>query len=72
MDKKNPEIKIYTGTKTYASIIAGNNKFVLELQKYQPDAHIEFLDKKHVSMVTQLFFPWNDLLEEMASFIKKE
>jgi len=72
MDKKTPEIKIYTGTKTYASIIAGNNKFVLELQKYQPDAHIEFLDKKHVSMVTQLFFPWNDLLEEMATFIKKE
>jgi acetyl esterase/lipase len=71
IDKETPKIKIYTGAKTYASIIAGNKKFVLELQKFQPEVHIEFLNKKHVSMVTQLFFPWNNTLDEMVSFMKQ-
>jgi len=70
IDEQTPEIKIYTGTKTYASIIAGNEKFVQELQKYQPNVQIEFLNKKHIPMVTQLFFPWNDRIDDIVAFIK--
>ncbi|MFT7429361.1 MAG: arylformamidase [Nonlabens sp.] len=71
IDEQTPEIKIYTGTKSYASIIAGNEKFVQELQKYQPKVQIEFLDKKHIPMVTQLFFPWNDRIDDIVAFMKK-
>lgn len=71
IDKNTPEMKIYTGTKSYPSIINGNERFVKKLNEYQPDVAIEYLEKKHASMVIQLFFPWNNRIDEIVNFMKK-
>ena len=67
-----PKIKMYTGKKTYKSIISSNNNFMEELQSYQPQASIQLLDKNHVPMVTQLFWPWNSRFDEMEKFVRQQ
>lgn len=71
IDKDTPKMKIYTGTKSYRSIINGNERFVKKLNEYQPDVSMEYLEKKHAAMVVQLFFPWNKRIDEMVQFMKK-
>lgn len=71
IDETTPQMKIYTGTKTYPSIINGNERFIKKLNQYQPDVAIEYLEKKHAAMVIQLFFPWNDVIDQMVDFMKK-
>lgn len=69
LNANTPKIKMYTGRKTYKSIISSNDRFLKELQKYQPEASIQWLDKRHIPMVAQLFWPWSDRFEEVATFI---
>jgi acetyl esterase/lipase len=69
LTSQTPKIKIYTGEKTFESIIFSNKRFVKELQKFQPEASIQWLDKKHVPMVSQLFWPWSDRYDEMEAFM---
>ncbi|WP_228547294.1 alpha/beta hydrolase [Nonlabens antarcticus] len=64
-----PKMKIYTGEKSYESITSSNKAFIKELNKFQPDVKIQWLDKKHAAMVTQLFWPWNDRYEEISQFM---
>jgi acetyl esterase/lipase len=64
-----PKIKMYTGEKSYKSITSSNKRFLKELQQYQPEVSIQWLDKKHVTMVTQLFWPWSDRYEEIEAFM---
>ncbi len=72
LNENTPEIKIYTGEKTYASITTSNKKFLEKLQQYQPQASIQWLDKGHVAMVSQLFWPWSDRFDEMQEFMSKD
>ena len=71
IDENTPEIMIYNGTKTYPSILEGNEAFLKKLKDYQPNAHIKYLDKKHPAMVIQMFFPWNNMIDEIIGFMKK-
>jgi arylformamidase len=66
-----PAFKMYVGTKTYKSIDVGNSAFAKAAQNYQPELHIEYLDKKHVPMVTHLFWPWSSRYDEISAFMKR-
>lgn len=70
LDKETPPFKIYVGLKTYSSIAKYNEIFLKELHKYQPAVRPTYLDKKHVPMVTQFFWPWTDRYNEIINFIK--
>jgi acetyl esterase/lipase len=70
LDENTPKIKIYTGEKSYQSIISSNKRFVDRLKKFQPEVSIQWLDKSHVGMVSQLFWPWNDRFDEVREFMQ--
>ncbi|AWV97096.1 alpha/beta hydrolase [Arcticibacterium luteifluviistationis] len=69
LSEKVPPFLVYTGTKTYPSIISGNKGFVKKLNQFQPSVTIKFLPKKHVPMMRQFFFPWNRHYKEITEFI---
>ncbi len=69
IDSATPTIKIYAGEKSYPSIINSNKRFVEKLQQVQANASIQWLDKKHVPMVTQLFWPWSKRFKEMEDIM---
>jgi len=70
LDKNAPPFMIYTGgTKTYRSIQIANERFLKELHQYQPNVKLNVLNKNHVSMITQYFFPWSNRYDEIINFI---
>ena len=69
MSEDMPPFLIYVGNKTYPSIITQNATFLEKLHKYQPDTELIYLDKKHVPMMSQFFWPWNDRYDEFSAFI---
>ncbi len=71
IDKNTPPLLIYVGDKTYPSIKIGNEKFLGVVHPFQPDVNLIHLNKKHVPMVTQYFWPWSDRFDEVTDFIKK-
>ncbi len=72
LSEKTPPMLIYVGTKTYPSILAQNKSFIKELNIYQPKVEIKYLDKKHVPMMSQYVWPWNDHYEEILDFVDKQ
>ncbi|MFQ3174168.1 MAG: arylformamidase [Flavobacterium sp.] len=69
LDKNTPQLLIYLGDKTYASIKTANKSFVEALKAYQPKATLIHLNKKHVPMVTQYFWPWSKRFDEVIEFM---
>ncbi|WP_320814367.1 alpha/beta hydrolase [Flavobacterium sp.] len=69
LSEKAPPFLIYVGAKTYTSIISSNKDFVEKLKVYQPIAEINFLNKKHIPMMSQFLFPWNKHYKEINEFI---
>ncbi len=67
-----PPFKIYMGTKTYPSIINGNREFLQELKKYQPQAEIILLNKKHIPMIAQFLWPYSNRYDEFAEFMNSQ
>lgn len=65
-----PPFILYVGTKSYPSIISQNKDFVEELKSYQPSVEINYLNKKHVPMMSQFFIPWNKRYDEIIEFIQ--
>jgi hypothetical protein len=53
---KNTSFLIYVGDKTYSSIKTTNKRFIDALYPFQP-VKVVPLNKKHVPMVTQYFYP---------------
>lgn len=70
IDKDTPPFLIYVGDQTYGSIKTANDQFLKALQPFQPDVSPIYIDKKHVPMVTQYFWPWNDRIDEVVGFMK--
>ncbi|GAA0873122.1 alpha/beta hydrolase [Gangjinia marincola] len=70
LDEETPTMKVYIGTETYKSILFYNKAFLEELRQYQPDAEGIYLDKKHVPMMSQFVWPWNDRYKEIVEFIE--
>lgn len=67
-----PPFLIYRGEETYASIIKSNEKFVKALDNFtdKPNYHVQE-DKKHIPMITQFFWSWNPLYDEIISFMRE-
>lgn len=71
LNEKTPPFLIYVGKKTYPSIKVANERFLKELNKYQKDVTPILLNKKHIPMILQYFWPWNDRIDETVNFIYK-
>lgn len=70
LNKYTPPFLIYVGDKTYNSIKIANIRFVSAMQSFQPDVTPIRLNKKHIPMVLQYFFPWSDRFDEIIAFMK--
>ncbi|TRW25242.1 alpha/beta hydrolase [Flavobacterium zepuense] len=70
LDKDTPPLLIYVGDKTYGSIKVANQRFLEALKPYQPKVVPIHLNKKHVPMVTQYFWPFNKRYKEIKDFIE--
>jgi arylformamidase len=69
LSEKVPPFLMFTGIKTYPSIISQNKAFVQKLKTFQPNMKINFLNKKHVPMMRQFLFPWNKNYKKIIRFI---
>lgn len=70
LDKDTPPFLIYVGNKTYNSIKIANGRFIDALKPFQPELTPIRLNKKHVPMVVQYFYPWSDRFDEIIAFMK--
>lgn len=71
IDKQTPPIMLYLGKKTYESIKVSNARFLDSLHQVQPNVKPVLLNKKHVPMMVQYFFPWSKRYDEIIKFIKE-
>ena len=71
LDKNSPPFLIYVGTKTYPSIKVANEHFVKKLHEFQPEVKPIIINKSHIPMVLQYFFPWNKRSTEIVDFMMK-
>jgi arylformamidase len=69
INKDTPPFLIYIGDKTYASIKKGNSNFISALHPFQSNVTPIHLNKKHVPMVTQYFWPWSNRFAEVVEFM---
>ena len=70
LDKNSPPFLIYVGDKTYNAIKVGNSRFLDAMKPFQPDVTPIRLNKKHVPMVLQYFYPWSNRFDEIIAFMK--
>ncbi|MEO6346490.1 MAG: alpha/beta hydrolase, partial [Aquaticitalea sp.] len=66
LNEKTPPFLIYIGDKTYPSIKSQNSTFLEALHQYQPKIQPIHLNKKHVPMMSQYFFPWSKRYDEIV------
>jgi arylformamidase len=71
LDSNSPPFMIYLGKKSYDGILVTNDMFLSELHNYQPEVLPIVLNKKHIPMVLQFFFPWNKRFAEVVDFMEK-
>lgn len=70
LTEDSPKFKIYLGSKTYQSIDTANRRFLDALHAFQPEVEFNILDKKHVPMITQYFWPWSKRYDEILGFMR--
>ena len=68
LDENTPPILTYLGTKTIPSLYYYNDLFHQKLLEFQPKAKLITLNKKHVPMVTQFFWPLSTRFKEIKAF----
>lgn len=71
LDEKSPPFVMYVGSKTYQSIKTANEHFLTKLHQFQPDVKPVIINKSHIPMILQYFFPWNKRSKEIVDFMKK-
>ena len=71
IDQNTPPTLVYVGAKTYPSIKIANERFLAALKPVQPNVKVITLNKKHIPMVLQYFFPWSDRFDEIAAFMRE-
>ena len=72
LNKETPPFLIYLGTKTYPSIKVANERFLDKLNVYQKEVTPILLNKRHVPMILQYIWPWNDRIDQTVDFMKKK
>tara|TARA_R100001369_G_scaffold36196_1_gene61505 strand:- start:308 stop:1135 length:828 start_codon:yes stop_codon:yes gene_type:complete len=70
VSESTPEIMMYVGEKTYPSITVANKRFLKAIKQFQPNLEPILLDKKHIPMITQFIWPWNNRYDEMIQFMQ--
>jgi hypothetical protein len=70
LNKSTPPFLIYVGDKTYPSIKTANKRFIEALQSFKPDVQLVRINKKHIPMVIQYFWPWSKHFDEVIDSIK--
>ena len=65
-----PPLLIYRGGKTYPSIAKSTEKFVNALRGFTAPNYRVLAGKKHVPMITQFFWSWNPLYDEIIEFMR--
>ncbi len=70
IDKDTPPFMIYVGKKTYGSIKVANERFVSALKPFQPEVAPILINKSHIPMVLQYFWPWSGRFDETVIFMK--
>jgi len=71
LNDKTPPFLVYVGDKTYESIKVANQRFLKDLKKYQPKTDIIHVNKKHVPMIVQYFWPWSSRFKETINFMQQ-
>ena len=71
LDKNSPPFLIYVGSKTYPSITTANDHFIKKLHEFHPDVALTLLNKKHIPMILQYFWPWSDRFTETKNFMEQ-
>ncbi len=71
LNDKTPPFLIYVGTKTYPSIKVANERFVKELNAFQKDVTPVLVNKRHIPMILQYFWPWNNRIDETVDFMNQ-
>ncbi|GAB3942824.1 hypothetical protein GCM10028805_08040 [Spirosoma harenae] len=70
VDDTTPPMLIYVGEKTYPSILNSARRFHQKLQQFGVKHEYTLLpDKKHVGMVTQLFWKNNRIYQDLVKFV---
>ncbi|WP_034891014.1 alpha/beta hydrolase [Gillisia sp. Hel_I_29] len=69
LSESTPPMLIYVGDKTYESIKVGNKRFLEKLKAFQPKVEVKYINKKHIPMMTQYFWSWNNRYKEIINFI---
>jgi len=72
LDENTPPIMMYVGEKTYPSIKVANERFLKALKPFQPSVKPIFINKKHIPMMTQFIWPWNNRYQEMIDFMNNQ
>ncbi len=72
LNENTPPFLIYLGKKTYPSITTANQRFLQEIRSIKPDTEFVLLNKKHVPMMTQYIWPWNNRYNEILNFMKMQ
>ena len=67
-----PDIMMYVGERTYPSITVANRRFLEAVEAFQPNLEPILLNKKHIPMVTQFIWPWNNRYQEMIDFMESK
>ena len=70
LDQKSPPFLIYVGSRTYESITTANDHFLKKLNQFQPDVQPIIVNKSHIPMILQYFWPWSNRFNETTEFIK--
>lgn len=69
INQDTPPFKVYVGKKTYNSIKVANERFLAALKPFQKDVVPMVINKSHIPMVLQYFWPWSDRFDEIVTFI---
>lgn len=72
VSENTPKMMIYVGKKTYPSIMVANERFLEALKQFQTGLTPVLLNKKHIPMMTQFIWPWNNRYEEMIDFMHEQ
>ncbi|WP_034690665.1 alpha/beta hydrolase [Kaistella palustris] len=67
--KNSPPFHIYVGAKTYESIKTANKNFVRKLHEFQPCVKPVIINKSHIPMVLQYFWPASARFSEIKKFM---
>ena len=71
INEQTPPFLIYVGAKTYPSIKVTNARFLKMLHIYQKQITPIVVNKKHVPMILQYFWPWSKRFNETVDFMTK-